>query len=101
MIVRARKPTLREGLDGGWLVAVVATQSISVLGTLLAEVYPIWEEQLLFVSLCMYLLGSVQYLLIIGLLFFRLLFLPVKPVFTPAYWINMGAAGNHHVGRRA
>jgi tellurite resistance protein TehA-like permease len=93
VIVREIKPTLREGLDGGWLVAVVATQSVSVLGAFLAAAYPVWEEQLLFVSLSLYLLGSIQYLLIIGLIFFRLLFLPVKPSeLTPAYWINMGAA---------
>ena len=93
VIVREKKPTLREGLDGGWLVAAVATQSISVLGAFLAPVYPAWEERLLLISLLMFLLGSIQYLLIIGLIFFRLLFLPLKPrEFTPAYWINMGAA---------
>src|SRR5215813_7052303 len=33
--VRENKPSIEVGLNGGWLLAVVATQSISVLGTLL------------------------------------------------------------------
>src|SRR5262249_53062242 len=35
MTVRENKPSIETGLNGGWLLAVVATQSISVLGTLL------------------------------------------------------------------
>ncbi len=37
MTVRENKPSIEAGLNGGWLLAVVATQSISVLGTLLVE----------------------------------------------------------------
>jgi tellurite resistance protein TehA-like permease len=35
--VRADKPEFETGLSGTWLLAAVATQSVSVLGTLLAE----------------------------------------------------------------
>src|SRR5215471_4294823 len=35
MTVRDHKPSIEAGLNGGWLLAVVATQSISVLWTLL------------------------------------------------------------------
>ena len=37
MTVRENKPSIEAGLNGGWLLAVVATQSISVLGTLLVQ----------------------------------------------------------------
>src|ERR1051325_2320371 len=37
MTVRENKPSIEAGLNGGWLLAVVATQSISVLGTLLVS----------------------------------------------------------------
>ena len=33
LTVRDAKPTLPNGINGGWLVAVVATQSLCVLGT--------------------------------------------------------------------
>ncbi|KAI5913054.1 tellurite resistance/C4-dicarboxylate transporter family protein [Azoarcus sp. PA01] len=35
--VKEQKPTLDRGISGGWLLAVVATQSIAVLGALLAN----------------------------------------------------------------
>ncbi len=35
-VVRETKPTLETGINGAWLLAIVATQAVSVLGTLLA-----------------------------------------------------------------
>src|SRR5215472_19051311 len=35
--VKEDKPSLVEGIHGGWLIAVVATQAVSSLGTLLAS----------------------------------------------------------------
>jgi len=35
-IIREEKPTLETGINGAWLIAIVATQSVSVLGSLLA-----------------------------------------------------------------
>ena len=34
--IKENKPTLAEGMHGGWLIAVVATQAVSVLGARLA-----------------------------------------------------------------
>lgn len=91
MIVRDAKPAPEEALSGGWLLVAVATQSVAVLGTLLAPRIGATEEVLL-LALCLYLLGGVQYLLIIGLIFDRLLFVAVTPeALNPTYWINMGA----------
>jgi tellurite resistance protein TehA-like permease len=93
VIIGETKPALRDGLAGSWLVAVVATESLSVLGAVIAPMFPGSQERLVFLSLSLYLLGGVQYMLIIGLIFYRLLFSPMTPQeFTPSYWINMGAA---------
>jgi tellurite resistance protein TehA-like permease len=90
--VRENKPSLESGLNGAWLIAVVATQSISVLGTLLATRWVAYREPLLFFTLCMFLIGCMLYLLVITLIFYRFTFLNVtSATLTPPYWINMGA----------
>lgn len=90
--VREDKPALETGLNGAWLLAVVSTQSISVLGTLLSAQYEAWHELLLFFTLSMYLLGCMLYLLIITLILYRFTFLSLtSAILTPPYWINMGA----------
>ena len=90
--VRENKPTIETGLNGGWLLAVVATQSISVLGTLLVDRLADYREPVLFFTLCMFLLGCMLYLLLITLIFYRFTFVNVTmAALTPPYWINMGA----------
>jgi tellurite resistance protein TehA-like permease len=92
MTVQENKPTIETGLNGGWLLAVVATQSISVLGTLLVDRLGAYREPLLFLTLCMFLLGCMLYLLLITLIFYRFTFVNVTmALLTPPYWINMGA----------
>jgi tellurite resistance protein TehA-like permease len=90
--VRENKPSIETGLNGGWLLAVVATQSISVLGTLLVGRLADYREPILFFTLCMFLLGCMLYLLLITLIFYRFTFVNVTmAALTPPYWINMGA----------
>jgi len=90
--VREEKPSLEEGINGAWLIATVATQSVSILGTLLSETFGPWREVALFFSLSMYLLGCMLYLSIITLIFYRLTFVRLTiEALTPPYWINMGA----------
>ena len=92
MTVRENKPTIETGLNGGWLLAVVATQSVSVLGTLLVSRLVNFREPILFFTLCMYLVGCMLYLLLITLIFYRFTFVNVTTAaLTPPYWINMGA----------
>jgi tellurite resistance protein TehA-like permease len=92
MTVRENKPSIEAGLNGGWLLAVVATQSISVLGTLLISRLPEYREPILFFTLCMFLLGCMLYLPLITLIFYRFTFVNVTMAsLTPPYWINMGA----------
>jgi tellurite resistance protein TehA-like permease len=92
MTVRENKPTIEGGLNGAWLLAVVATQSISVLGTLLVSYFAAYREALLFFTLCMFLLGCMLYIPLITLIFYRFTFVNLTTAsLTPPYWINMGA----------
>ena len=91
-VVRDVKPSLETGINGAWLLGIVATQSVSVLGTLLAPDMGANREAALFFTLCMYLLGAMLYLTIITLIFYRFTFLALTmEQLTPPYWINMGA----------
>jgi tellurite resistance protein TehA-like permease len=90
--VQEDKPPLETGISGTWLLATVATQSISVLGTLLTDYFTIYRESLLFFTLCMFVLGCMLYLMLITLIFYRFTFIKLTTVtLTPPYWINMGA----------
>lgn len=90
--IRENKPPLENGLSGAWLISAVATQSISVLGTLLASRFEAYREPILFFTLCMFLVGCMLYLLLITLIFYRFTFLNLtSATLTPPYWINMGA----------
>ena len=89
--ISSHKPSLENGINGAWLIAAVATQSIAVLGSLLFGGVPT-DRPLLFLSLCMYLLGCMLYLSIITLIFYRLTFIRLTTeAMAPPYWINMGA----------
>ncbi len=90
--LREEKPTLESGINGAWLIATVATQSIAILGTLLAARTDAPSAVLLFFTLCMYLLGCMLYLSLITLILYRFTFFPLTTsTLTPPYWINMGA----------
>jgi tellurite resistance protein TehA-like permease len=86
------KPGFTRSINGGWLVAVVATQALAVLMTLLIADDPAAAAGWLFAALCLYLLGAALYLLIITLVVYRMVFFPLRArEFTPPYWIDMGA----------
>ena len=90
--IRENKPTLETGINGAWLIATVATQSISILGSLLTTHFGGRTEILFFFTLSMYLLGCMLYLSIITLIIYRFTFIPLTTTsLTPPYWINMGA----------
>ncbi len=90
--VKEDKPSLAEGIHGGWLIAVVATQAVSSLGTLLSSHFPSHIEELLFLSLSLWLCGGMLYIWVISLIFYRYTFFRFLPSdLMPPYWINMGA----------
>ncbi len=91
-VVSPVKPSLAEGINGTWLVSIVATQGVSILSNLLAPGFSPYREEICFFSLCMFLIGVMLYIIVIVLICYRLLFFPLAPeAFTSPYWINMGA----------
>lgn len=92
LTVRAEKPALAQGINGGWLVAVVAAQSVSILGSQLAPSTGSYAEPISFFSLVMWLGGGMLYIWIVSLIFYRYTFFTMQPSdLAPPYWINMGA----------
>ena len=93
LTVKQNKPPIEQGLHGGWLLMVVAAQSISVLGGQLAPSLGAHAELALFLCLGLWLAGGMIYLWIISLIFYRYTFFAMSPSdLAPPYWINMGAA---------
>lgn len=92
VIVRAKKPTLEQGINGAWLLATVATQSVAILAIALGDPFGWPKETVAFGALVFFLIGCMLYLAIITLIFYRFTFLPLEvATLTPPYWISMGA----------
>ena len=91
--IKENKPALDKGISGAWLLAVVATQSLTVLSALLAaHAAPPWKLELNFFALSMWLWGGMLYIWMMSLIFYRYTFFRLAPGdLTPPYWINMGA----------
>ena len=86
-----RDGSLTRHIQGGWLIAVVATQGLSVLLVLLAlretALVGLWLP-----AFALFVLGIALYQPIIALILWRLSCLPLRPrELTPPYWITMGA----------
>lgn len=91
--IKRDKPQLQVGITGSWLLAVVATQSVAVLGALIARE---WVQpgrlELNFSALAMWLWGGMLYIWLISLIFYRYIFFEfVASDLTPPSWITMGA----------
>ncbi|MCA9127132.1 MAG: tellurite resistance/C4-dicarboxylate transporter family protein [Planctomycetales bacterium] len=92
LTIKSAKPGLETGINGGWLVAVVAAQSVSVLGTALSSASVEYAEPIRLFTLTMWLGGAMLYVYIIALIFYRYMFFTLDPSdLAPPYWINMGA----------
>ena len=90
--VGQNKPALADGINGGWLIAVVATQAVAELGTLLYSRFGPHMETALFLCLSLWLCGGMLYIWMISLIFYRYTFFHFSPSdLMPPYWINMGA----------
>jgi tellurite resistance protein TehA-like permease len=92
LAVQTHKPSIEEGINGGWLVAVVATQSVCVLGSMLQPFLPGGGDVAAMFLLSFWLFGGMLYIWIISLIFYRYMFFRFEPSdLIPPYWINMGA----------
>ena len=91
-ILKQDKPSLRHGIHGSWLLAVVATESIALLALHLLSNFPNHRPLVLFLSLALWLSGGMLYIWMISLIFYRYTFFPILPSdLMPFYWIDMGA----------
>lgn len=89
--VSIAKPDLEHGLNGAWLLLVVATESVAVLACFVA-LRTGSPPPIVFTALAFYLLGAMLYVLLSALIFFRWVFRPMHPAEMGApWWINMGA----------
>jgi tellurite resistance protein TehA-like permease len=85
------KPPHSGGIDGSWLLIVVATEALAVLGTYVRDSFA-RPDIVVWLSLCWFLLGGLFYSIIIQMIMHRWLFGSLRPTeLTPPYWINMGA----------
>lgn len=90
--IRTNKPQLSDGVNGAWLLASVGTQSLAVLGILVAPTAGSFAAVVVLIAVISYLIACMLYLSIINVIFYRLTFVPLDyKAFTPPYWINMGA----------
>lgn len=93
IILKKEKVGLREGINGTWLLMVVSSQALSISGNLVHDHFHFQPQITLFITLALYLLGAIFYIILISIIFYRMAFLPMEPKeFHPSFWINMGAA---------
>ena len=104
--VKEHKPSLDRGISGAWLLAVVSTQSIAVLGALLLVDRP--GDALAFACVAAFVLGIVTYLIVMTMVFLRWTFQELEPTEAdPPAWIAAGAvaitvlAGSNLLAARA
>ncbi len=89
--VRDPKPAFENVINGGWLLVIVSTESLCVLGVLVEGVLG-GTQVVLLISFAMYLIGVLLYIPFITLILYRWMFFGMKADnLTPPYWINMGA----------
>lgn len=91
--LRRQKPPLETGLGGDWLLLVVSTQSLVILGAGIVPQLPGPAGMGTLLVLGLFLLGSLFYVMLSTLLFYRLTFVRVEEQEVGAsYWICVGGS---------
>ena len=91
LLTRARDSVL-GGVNGTWLLWVVATQSLSVTASTLVPAWPSQSGLLAPAATGLWSVGLVLYLLLVSLILLRWLTVAMTPAtLGPPYWILMGA----------
>lgn len=73
--IKENKPTLAEGINGAWLLAVVSTQALAVLSAKLSMQMDEYRLIMNFFAFSMWLWGGMQYIWMMSLIFYRYTFL--------------------------
>ncbi len=91
LLTRARDSVL-GGVNGSWMLWVVATQSLSAAASFLVPTWPSQSVLLATAATGMWSVALVLYLLLVTLIVLRWLTVPMTPAtLGPPYWILMGA----------
>jgi tellurite resistance protein TehA-like permease len=92
LILLRTKDTALSGVNGTWLLWIVATQSLSVAATTLVTAWPSQAALLVPVAEALWSVGLLLYLMVTTLILLRWLTIPMTPAtLGPPYWILMGA----------
>ena len=80
------------GVNGSWLLWIVATQSLSIAAAVLVPAWPSQTVLLAPVAAGLWCVGLLLYLMVVALILLRWLTVPLTPAtLGPPYWILMGA----------
>ncbi len=93
MTVMITGPAIKlSSVNGGWLIAIVAEQSIATYLAAMIDIMPGHVALLFLLATTFWAMGLMFYVIFIGLIMNRLLFQSVSfDDLQPPYWINMGA----------
>ena len=91
LLSRTRNSVL-GGVNGTWLLWIVATQSLSVSAAVLVQAWPSQSALLAPAAAGLWSVGLLLYLMVVTLILLRWLTVPMTPAtLGPPYWILMGA----------
>ena len=91
LLTRAHDSVL-GGVNGCWLLWIVATQSLSIAAAILVPAWPSQSALLAPVAAGLWCVGLLLYLMVVALILLRWLTVPMTPAtLGPPYWILMGA----------
>ncbi len=92
MLIFTNEKPVERALNGAWLIAIVATESLAITWVLLTSFMPAQRATLQLLSYAFWTFGVLLYLIFIALIMYRFFFFRVLPGdLKPPYWINMGA----------
>lgn len=92
MLLFTNEKPIERALNGSWLIAIVATESLAITWVLLTSIEPTQRATLLLLAYTFWTFGVLLYLIFVTLIMYRFFFLRVqRGDLTPPYWINMGA----------
>ena len=85
IIINPHKPRFEDGINGGWLISVVATQAVAGLSAQIADLSPD-PQPMLFLAPAMWLAGGMLYIWLIAPIFYRFTFFRFSPAsFLPPF----------------
>ena len=92
LLLTRTKGSVLGGVNGSWLLWIVATQSLSVAAAILVPAWPSQTAWLAPVAAGLWCTGLLLYLMVVTLILLRWLTVPMTPAtLEPPYWILMGA----------